>query len=232
MDLSIIVPVSDEERTIAEVLGRVAAFDTQGLGFTSEIIVCDDGSHDSTAAIVKRMSASLPSVRLLRHERNLGKGAAIRSALREARGEFTLIQDADLEYDVQDYGAILSALKQGADAVYGSRFLGRRYPPGMLPMNFVANKILTATANLLYGSRITDEATCLKAIRTSLLRSFNLECERFDFCPEVTAKLGLRRIPIVEVEVSYRARGAREGKKIRWTDGLEALWVLVKYRVG
>ena len=142
-----------------------------------------------------------------------------------------LIQDADLEYEVTDYPAILQAINAGADAVYGSRFMTTSRPSGMALANFVANKILTTTANLLYGHDITDEATCFKAIKTDVLRSLQLECERFEFCPEVTAKLGKKHVKIVEVPIAYHARDLEAGKKIRWTDGFSAFWVLVKHRL-
>ncbi|MFH0903110.1 MAG: glycosyltransferase family 2 protein, partial [Pseudomonadota bacterium] len=209
---------------------RVAAVDTESLGCRKEIIVCDDGSTDRTVAAIE--TAGIPGVTLVRHERNRGKGAAIRTALSYATGDYVLIQDADLEYDVDDYPKIIKALAPGVDAVYGSRFLQRRYPHGMHPLNFLANKILTVSANVLYGHHITDEATCFKVVRTDLLRSLELECERFEFCPEVTAKLGLRRATILEVPIRYEARDVGGGKKVRWTDGIQALWVLLKHRIG
>ena len=227
MRLSILIPAYHEERTIAAVLRRVAAADTPG--FAKEIIVCDDGSADGTAREVR--AAAVPGVKLVQHARNRGKGAAIRSALEHATRDYTLIQDADLEYYVADYPAILAALTGGAEVVYGSRFLTRRRPHGMHAANYVANRILTGAANLLYGAAITDEATCFKAFRTDVLRSLDLECEGFEFCPEVTAKLGKRRIPIVEVPIGYQGRDVANGKKVRWTDGVEALWVLVRERV-
>ena len=229
--LSILIPAYHEERTIAEVLRRVAAVDTAALGFEKEIIVCDDGSRDGTRAEIERVAREVPGIKLVAHPHNRGKGAAIRTALAEATGEYVLIQDADLEYEVTDYPAILAAVNAGADAVYGSRFLARAYPEGMNPANFLANKLLTAAANLLYGHDITDEATCFKVVRTDLLRSLNLCCERFEFCPEVTAKLGRRRVRIVEVPIAYHARDVDSGKKVRWTDGAEALWILVKHKV-
>src|SRR5262249_19594193 len=126
---------------------------------------------------------------------------------------------------------LLDAVRAGADVVYGSRFLHKRFPEGMHPANYLANRILTTTANLLYGHKITDEATCFKVFRTELLRSLGLECERFEFCPEVTAKLGKRHVHIPEVPVGYRARAVANGKKVRWTDGVEAMWVLLRERV-
>ncbi|MSP17388.1 MAG: glycosyltransferase family 2 protein [Myxococcales bacterium] len=232
MRLSILIPAYHEERTIAEVLRRVASVDTLAHGFAKEIIVCDDGSTDGTAAEVERIAADLGGIRLVRHPQNRGKGAAIRTALEHATGDYVLIQDADLEYEVTDYPAMLEAVRAGAEVVYGSRFLLRRRPTGMALPNLAANRILTLAANVLYGHRITDEATCFKVLRTELIRSLGLTCERFEFCPEVTAKLGLRKVKIVEVPIEYRARDASAGKKVRWTDGFEALWVLVRHRVG
>lgn len=239
MLLSILIPAYQEEATIGEVLRRVASVDTERLGFDKEILVCDDGSRDRTAELVEAAAREDERIRLLRHERNQGKGAAIRTALAAARGEYCLIQDADLEYEVDDYPALLAPLAaqadgaggRGADVVYGSRFLQKRVPDGMRWPNYVANRILTTTANLLYGLSITDEATCFKVFRTDLLRSLELECTGFEFCPEVTAKLGLHKVDIIEVPISYTARAVEAGKKIRWTDGVEAMWVLVKHRL-
>ncbi|HWN70607.1 MAG TPA: glycosyltransferase family 2 protein [Haliangium sp.] len=226
-----LIPAYQEERSIAEVLRRVGAVDTESLGFDKELIVCDDGSADRTAALIEDAAAGDPRIRLVRHPQNRGKGAAIRSALEHARGDYCLIQDADLEYEVSDYPAILQPLVAGADVVYGSRFLSRRHPEGMRLPNLVANRILTLTANLLFGLSITDEATCFKAFRTDLLRSLGLACTGFEFCPEVTAKLGNRGVSIVEVPISYSARDVAAGKKVRWTDGFEAMWVLCKHRI-
>jgi len=231
MLLSILIPAYQEERTLAEVLRRVAEVDIESLGFEKEIIVCDDGSTDSTVAIAEEASVRDPRIRVVAHPENRGKGAAIRTALDAAKGEYCLIQDADLEYDVSDYPALLRPLKEGADVVYGSRFLSTPRPEGMKTPNFIANRMLTITANLLYGLNITDEATCFKIFRTELLRSFDLRCEGFEFCPEVTAKIGLNDVKVVEVPIAYSARNVEEGKKVRWTDGFEAMWVLVRHRL-
>ena len=231
MRLSILIPPYQEERTIGQVLEQVLAIDTESLGFEKEVIVCDDGSTDRTAAAVERAAAGDPRVVLTRHAYNCGKGAAIRTALASATGDYTLIQDADLEYEVTDYPAILNEVKNGADVVYGSRFLTRRWPRGMRAPNFVANRLLAITANALFNLGITDEATCFKVFRTDLLRSLNLECQGFEFCAEVTAKIGLRGIRVVEVPIEYTARREEDGKKVRWTDGFEAMWVLVKHRL-
>jgi dolichol-phosphate mannosyltransferase len=229
--LSILIPAYQEEVTIGEILRRVAAVDTERLGFKKEIIVCDDGSADRTSALVEEEAARDSQIRLVKHAKNQGKGMAIRTALESARGDFVLIQDADLEYDVGDYPALLEQINRGAEVVYGSRFMAKARPDGMHGANWVANRVLTITANVLYGMSITDEATCFKVFRTDLLRSLDLECTGFEFCPEVTAKLGRRKIPIVEVPISYTARAIEEGKKVRWTDGVEAMWVLVKHRI-
>lgn len=229
--LSILIPAYQEERTIGEVLRQVGDVDTESRGWAKEILVCDDGSSDGTVGVVEQRVAADPRVRLVRHQKNQGKGAAIRTALADARGEYCLIQDADLEYEVSDYPALLDQVNAGADVVYGSRFLAADRPEGMRLPNYLANRILTTTANILYGMSITDEATCFKVFRTDLLRELDLECSGFEFCPEVTAKLGKRRVKIAEVPIHYRARNFAEGKKVRWTDGFEAMYVLVKHRL-
>lgn len=231
MRLSILIPAYQEEQSIGEVLRRVGSVDTESLGWEKEIIVCDDGSSDGTVAEIDRARAQDDRIVLVRHDENRGKGAAVRTALEAATGDYTLIQDADLEYEVSDYPPMLEAVNAGAEVVYGSRFLDKARPDGMRLPNFVANRILTTTANLLYGVNITDEATCFKIFRTDLLRSLDLQCEGFDFCPEVTAKVGKAGVAIVEVPIAYTARDLAEGKKVRWTDGFEAMWVLVKHRL-
>lgn len=232
MLLSILIPAYCEERTIGEVLRQVAAIDTESIGFEKEIIVCDDGSTDNTIAEVEKIMADEPRIHLVQHVKNRGKGAAIRTALETAEGDYCLIQDADLEYEVSDYPALLDEVNRGALVVYGSRFLEKRWPEGMKLPNYVANRMLAHTANLLYGLQLTDEATCFKVVETALLRSLDLECEGFEFCPEVTAKLGKRKIEIREVPIQYQARAVADGKKIHWTDGFEAIWVLLKQRAS
>jgi glycosyltransferase involved in cell wall biosynthesis len=229
--LSIIIPAYQEEATIGEVIRRVASIDTESLGFDKQILVCDDGSQDGTVAIARRACADDDRILLVRHQENQGKGAAIRTALAAATGDYCLIQDADLEYDIADYPALLRPLLNGARVVYGSRFLENPHPTGMKQANFIANRMLTITANLLYGLQITDEATCFKVFETGLLRGLELQCTGFEFCPEVTAKLGQRKIEIIEVPIKYNARKIEEGKKVRWTDGVEAMWVLVRHRL-
>jgi dolichol-phosphate mannosyltransferase len=216
--------VYNERDTLENLLRRVLAVPVD-----KEVIVVDDGSRDGTREVLARLAGELP-IRALYHERNRGKGAAIRTALAEARGEFTIIQDADLEYDPEEYPRLLAPIQKGeANVVYGSRYLGHTNP---LPFTHfkVAVLLLNAMANLLYGTRLTDEATCYKMFRTSLLRSLPLRCERFEFCPEVTARVAKRGEKILEIPIAYHYRTKAEGKKIGWGDGFEAIWTLLRYR--
>lgn len=230
--LSVLIPAYNEESTIPELLRRVLAVDLERLGIELEVIACDDGSSDDTRACIAKVASAERRVTLVWHDVNRGKSAAIRTALAHASGHYCLIQDGDLEYDPGDYPALLTAALRGASVVYGSRFLANRYPSRMRPSHYLANRLLTLTANTLFHVGITDEATCIKLFRTKLLRDLDLSSEGFDFCPEVTAKLGLRGVRIVEVPVWYRARTNGDGKKIRWTDGIGAMWTLIKHRVG
>ncbi len=227
MKVSILIPVYNEFRTLREVLERVRKANLPE-GCSKEIIVVDDGSTDGTAKTIAEYTREGIIVSL-RAASNAGKGAAIRAGIAMASGDIILIQDGDLEYDPADYARIVEPIVNGrAGIVYGSRFLGKRV--GMAFPNRVANWILTAAANLLYHAGITDEATAYKAFRASILRDLALECRRFEFCPEVTAKVARLGFKIAEVPISYNARGIAEGKKIRARDGFAALWTLIKYR--
>jgi glycosyltransferase involved in cell wall biosynthesis len=229
MKVSVIMPVYNEFRTFHQVLERVRQAPLPE-GCSMEIVVVDDGSTDGSTQIIAEQARA--GIVVGHHAaRNFGKGAAIRTGIALASGDIVLIQDGDLEYDPSDYARILAPIVNGeADVVYGSRFLSGR-PAGMAWKNWTANRILTVAANLLYNANLTDEATAYKAFRTSILRQVKLECQRFEFCPEVTAKLSRRGCHIAEVPISYNARGIADGKKIRARDGFEALWTLLKLRV-
>ena len=219
--VSVIVPVYNEVAHVDELLQAIHASPVK-----KEIIIVDDGSTDGTREKLQAMQSS-DDVTVVFHERNYGKGAAIRTALAYARGEYILIQDSDLEYDPQDYAALLKPLEEcRANVVYGVRpdrpERGLRF--------FLGAKLLTHLTNLLYGAGIHDEATCYKVVRRSLLARVRLECQRFEFCPEVTAKLCRMGEKIAEVPISYHPRSAMEGKKIRHSDGLLAIWTLIRYR--
>lgn len=237
--LTVIVPVYNEAATVDELLRRLLA---GPYAFPEkEILVVDDGSTDGTAARLAAW-AGTPGIVMLRHEANRGKGAAIRTALAQARGGITIIQDADLEYDPADMPKLIEPIRRGeAVVVYGSRYLRHAAieaskASGPLALRRwtkfrLAVAILNGLVRLLYGVRLTDEATCYKALRTDLLRSLDLQAERFEFCPEVTAKLCRLGIDILEVPISYHPRTSVQGKKIRWRDAWEAVWTLVRWRL-
>jgi glycosyltransferase involved in cell wall biosynthesis len=221
-DVSIILPVYNEKDTLREVIEKLLE-----LPIDKEIIVVDDASTDGSADVAAQFGDRIV---LLRQPTNQGKGSAIRAALAAAKGEVAVIQDADLEYDPADLPKLVQPILDGrADVVYGSRFM-HGMNSKMAFANRLVNRLLVAAVRVLYFRRITDEATCYKAVRTSLLKSMHLECRRFEFCPEVTAKAIRMGLEIRELPVSYEPRTKGAGKKIRWTDGVEAFWTLLKHR--
>ena len=219
--ITIIIPAYNEQATIGELLRRVAE-----APYDKQIIVVDDASTDATPDILTAWGCQV-----VRHPVNRGKGAAIRTGLAHAVGEFTIVQDADLEYSPDEYPSLLGPILSGqVRVVYGSRFKGEDHDRHSSMLFFVGGQVITWVANMLYGLRLTDEPTCYKVFRADVLDEFELECERFEFCPEFTAKVARNGIEILEVPISYNPRSVEEGKKIGWKDGFEGIYTLLRYR--
>jgi glycosyltransferase involved in cell wall biosynthesis len=225
MKLSIVIPIYNEETLLPRVLDRV-----RKLPLEKELILVDDCSQDGTWQILQQEAAKFPAdTVILRHEKNQGKGASIRTGLAHVTGDIVIIQDADLEYNPEDIPAVLAPIIDGkVQVAYGSRFMGN-IKKMRLP-NRVANYLLAWLVSILYGQKITDEATAYKAFRTEVIKQIPLTCTRFEFCPEVTAKVLKRGYKIIETPVSFEARTFEEGKKIGWRDFIVAVYILLKYR--
>ena len=231
MKLSIIIPVFNEKDTILKLLKKVGSVILQ-----KEIIIVDDGSFDGTKEILKTeavyrmLDTSQNQIKIVCHEKNMGKGMAIRTGLKHVTGDIVIIQDADLEYDPEDYVKLIDPiLQKKADIVYGSRILGKNKKSYW--SFYLGGRVLSFFTNLLYGSHITDEPTCYKVFRSDVINSTRLVCKRFEFCPEITAKLLKKGHKIYEVPIHYYPRSISNGKKIRFRDAIEAFWVLIKYRI-
>jgi len=219
------MPVYNEIHTVEEILSRVDA-----TGVADEIILVDDGSTDGTSELLVRLASQSPHLQLIRHERNQGKGAAVRTGIAAATCDLVLIQDADLEYDPRDIPSLLIPIQEGmADVVFGSRFLGAPRRPTMF-WHMVANKLLTLMTNVLYNSILSDMETGYKLFRREIIQEMPLRSRRFDFEPEVTAKLLKRKVRIFEVPITFNPREYDEGKKIGLKDAFHAVWTLIKYR--
>lgn len=228
MKLSIIIPVYNEHKTIAEIIKRV-----EGVRLTlkKEIIIVDDFSKDGTREILRKFK----KYKILYHEKNMGKGMAVRTGLNEATGDIILIQDADLEYDPDNYKKLLNPILNGKDVVYGSRLLNERLilfgkNKTKIPLHFIGNRILNIIFKTLYGTNITDMETCYKVFRKVVIKDIKLKSNRFEIEPEITAKILKHGYKIYEVPIKFNPRNFKEGKKISWFDGIKALYAIIKYR--
>lgn len=227
--LSIIIPAYNEEKTIHLILDKIRDVELIG-GVKKQVIIVNDHSSDQTEKVILKYKVDNPilDIQYCLHSHNEGKGAAIRTGIQFVKGDFVIIQDADLEYDPNDYNLLLPLLLKGEKVVYGSRFLMKENKHSYKSF-YLGGLLVTTVTNLLYNQNLTDEPTCYKAFQADFLRSIPLVCTGFEFCPEVTAKVALRGYKIKEVPIHYYPRSVEEGKKIKWTDGVEALWVLFNY---
>jgi glycosyltransferase involved in cell wall biosynthesis len=224
LQLSVIIPVFNERNTIREIVKRVMESP-----LVAEIVIVDDGSTDGTREILEELK-SIKKIRIILHEKNIGKGAAVRTGIDAVKGDLMIIQDADLEYDPRDYPVLVQPIQENiADVVYGSRFLGGARRP-IFFWNMVANKILTFTTNILYNNILSDMETGYKLFKRNVVKEMQINAKSFDFEPEFTAKLLKRKVRIYEVPIRFNPRLYSEGKKIRLSDAFHAMWTLVKYR--
>ncbi len=228
--VSIVIPVYNEEHTVETLLNKVRSVE---VGLRKEIILINDCSKDGTGAVLDRLAKEDPSLVVLHHPVNQGKGAALRTGFARATGDIVLIQDADLEYDPREYPHLLGPILEGhADVVYGSRFIGGGPHRVLFFWHMVGNKFLTLLSNMMTNLNLTDMEVCYKVFRREILQGITLKENRFGFEVEITAKIARKRCRIYEVPVSYHGRTYEEGKKINWKDGVRAIWCILRYRLG
>lgn len=224
--VSILIPVYNEINHLEKLLEKVEEADFAGL--EKEIILIDDYSTDGTRELLKSMESKY---KVLYHNVNQGKGAALRTGFSAVTGDIAVIQDADLEYDPKDYTGVLKLILNGeADVAYGSRFLDLTDSKTVVKVNFLANKVLTLMTNILFGAKLTDMETCYKAFKTEFIQNIQIRSDRFDFEPEITAKVLKKQARLKEFPISYHGRTFEEGKKITWKDGIHAVMALIKFR--
>lgn len=227
MKLSVVMPVYNEANSIETIVARVQAVDIE-----KELVIVDDASTDGTRDKLAGIAVSAGNVRVVYHDRNQGKGAALRTGFACATGDIVIIQDADLEYNPQDYDAMIRPIVENdADVVFGSRFVGGQAHRVLFFWHSIGNMLLTLLSNMLTDLNLTDMETCYKAFRREIIQGITIRENRFGFEPEITAKIARRRCRIYEVGISYAGRTYEEGKKIGWKDGLRALWCILKYNL-
>jgi glycosyltransferase involved in cell wall biosynthesis len=231
MKLSILMPAYNEEATIAKIIQMIDKVDLKKIGVKKELIIVDDGSKDRTVEIIRHLQKKYKYIRFFQHRKNKGKGGAVKTAIKHATGQIMIVQDADLEYDPRDYAkCILPIMKRKAKVVYGSRRLEKRNKQHSHFSFFIGGVGITLIFNILFFTRLTDEPTCYKTFRSDVIKRIRIKGNRFDWEPEVTAKIVKRGIRIHEVPIRYYPRTEKEGKKIRWKDGVDAVLTMLKYR--
>lgn len=227
MKLSIVIPVYNEINTLEEIIKKVLNVKLKNV--EKEIVIVDDASSDGSVALIKRLEEKHKEIKTVFHEKNQGKGASLKDGFKKTTGDYVIVQDADLEYNPKDYTKLLRALKEKeVDVVYGSRF-SENYED-ISNLHYFGNKILTILTNILYGVLLTDMETCYKLIPGDFVRKIEINSNRFDFEPEITAKILKTGMRIKEVPITYKGRAFNEGKKITWKDGIAAVWTILKYR--